>query len=365
MLEGLNKVEWSKLKHAYGSAEDAPDFIVKLLSTDADEREEAYEYLYSAIWHQGTVYEATAYVVPFLLEILTSPTFSRHEDLLGYLDTLVGGTSYSDTHQLMTSDNDIFSMYGSLENYALTMRNELEAAERVRLELSKGRLAYETFLVHPNVNIRKFSVRLLLNCFGEDFSVFDVLFSTLQRESNAEVQQALILGLGKSEVRNRAFLEYLLQPPDPLGKDLTRLTHLAALIFLQKNLTKPDSLFLASEFLRSFPEKETQEYPYEIQEAIAQALSKLHPRIATLYLLPALQSVNWHVCSDAASHLIHLNFPKNLIKTAKLTINPFRLLRSWFYKRLLMPKICGNLTFITLSVGDMTYQVTKRSSSSF
>lgn len=70
MLEGLDQINWGELGHAYGSAEDLPDLLRQLASPDEQSRNNALYQLYGTIWHQGTVYQATAYAVPFLLELL-------------------------------------------------------------------------------------------------------------------------------------------------------------------------------------------------------------------------------------------------------------------------------------------------------
>src|SRR5689334_942328 len=73
MLEGLDKINWSQLHHAYGKASDVPILIRKLLSQDQNERDEVLEDLFSNIWHQGTIWEASSYVIPFLWELIKSP----------------------------------------------------------------------------------------------------------------------------------------------------------------------------------------------------------------------------------------------------------------------------------------------------
>jgi hypothetical protein len=60
MLEDLDSVDWKNLGHAYGEASDVPDLIRALASPAKKSREDAWHHLYSNVWHQGTVYEATA-----------------------------------------------------------------------------------------------------------------------------------------------------------------------------------------------------------------------------------------------------------------------------------------------------------------
>lgn len=73
MLEGLDEINWSQLHHAYGEANNVPQLIRKLLSKNEQERNEAISDLFQIVWHQGTVYEASSYAVPFLYELLKSP----------------------------------------------------------------------------------------------------------------------------------------------------------------------------------------------------------------------------------------------------------------------------------------------------
>ena len=77
MLEGLNKINWSQLHHAYGEASDVPILIRQLLSNDKIVVDKAIYELFGNIHHQRTVYEASAYAVPFLQELLNTPEITR------------------------------------------------------------------------------------------------------------------------------------------------------------------------------------------------------------------------------------------------------------------------------------------------
>ncbi|OAI57939.1 hypothetical protein AYO47_00155 [Planctomyces sp. SCGC AG-212-M04] len=91
MLDNLDKVPWAKLEHAYGTAEDVPDELRKLLDADPKVREQALWTLYGNVFHQGTRYEATAHVVPFLIEMCSSPDVPARWDLLRYWGDLIVG----------------------------------------------------------------------------------------------------------------------------------------------------------------------------------------------------------------------------------------------------------------------------------
>ena len=73
MLEGLDTIDWSSLTHAHGPATDVPELLRSLLSEDPDVRLQAFAELHETIWHQGTVYPASAAAIPFLFELLTHP----------------------------------------------------------------------------------------------------------------------------------------------------------------------------------------------------------------------------------------------------------------------------------------------------
>jgi tetratricopeptide (TPR) repeat protein len=98
VLDGVEQVPWDTLHHAYGSAEDVPDLLRLLLSDDPDVRDDAFEQLYSNIWHQGTVYEASGYAVPFLLRMLADERTPDRLSVLHLLSSLAEGSSYLAVH---------------------------------------------------------------------------------------------------------------------------------------------------------------------------------------------------------------------------------------------------------------------------
>ncbi|SOD25329.1 hypothetical protein SAMN05518800_1854 [Variovorax sp. YR752] len=57
-------INWNVLKHAYGGAADVPN-LLDALSSDA--KDPVWDELWGRVCHQGTVYSASAPVLPFLL----------------------------------------------------------------------------------------------------------------------------------------------------------------------------------------------------------------------------------------------------------------------------------------------------------
>ncbi|HYE18826.1 MAG TPA: hypothetical protein VEA69_10300 [Tepidisphaeraceae bacterium] len=131
MLEGLDEVDWLSLRHAYGPADDVPDQIRALAGPNRPSREDALYGLFGNIWHQGTVYEASEYAVPFLLELAGDPAVSGRDGILSLLHALATGHSYLDVHA--TPDSHVFA----------AERAEPDFVQRLERELSHVRAAHD------------------------------------------------------------------------------------------------------------------------------------------------------------------------------------------------------------------------------
>lgn len=91
MLEGLDRIAWNQLSHAYGNASDVPGLIRGLAAGTADVRQASLDDLFGNIWHQGTVYEATAFAVPFLLELVADAAIPERSHILYLLQAISEG----------------------------------------------------------------------------------------------------------------------------------------------------------------------------------------------------------------------------------------------------------------------------------
>jgi hypothetical protein len=101
MFGRLDSVPWKELTHAYGSAEDVPGLLRALRTASPDLRGENSPLwkLFGNIWHQGTVYEATAYAVPFLIELAADPLTPDRAGILNLLAEIARGSSYLAVHR--------------------------------------------------------------------------------------------------------------------------------------------------------------------------------------------------------------------------------------------------------------------------
>jgi hypothetical protein len=192
VLEGLDEVEWARLEHAYGKAEDVPGQIRDLTSRRAKKRERALYELYGNIWHQHTVYEATAHAVPFLVEIVLAESVA-HETRTGVLMLLAeiaDGESYVDVHGPLFEDMgvDIDAEPGQLERELEWVRAAHEAVHEHVPKLGR-------FLDSPDDDLR-ITAAYLVAKFPEDA---DELAPRLRRlyesERDAARRQVYALGL--------------------------------------------------------------------------------------------------------------------------------------------------------------------------
>ncbi|WP_338763874.1 hypothetical protein WAF17_20595 [Bernardetia sp. ABR2-2B] len=91
MLEKLDTIPWSELKHAYGSAANIPNDLHNLASSDEKTCDQALSGLYGNIFHQGTRYTATPYAIPFLFELIENETTHNRAELIYYIINLALG----------------------------------------------------------------------------------------------------------------------------------------------------------------------------------------------------------------------------------------------------------------------------------
>jgi hypothetical protein len=107
-MDALDQILWKDLTHAYGSAADVPHLLRWLRTASSDLKGEGHPlwHLFGNIWHQGTVYEATSYAVPFLIELAVDRHTPDRVGVLSLLAEIANGTSYSDVHGNLRKDPD-------------------------------------------------------------------------------------------------------------------------------------------------------------------------------------------------------------------------------------------------------------------
>src|SRR5258708_7997969 len=153
MLEGLDQINWHQLEHAYGVADDVPEWLKTLAFQDEND---ALTQLSLSLCHQGTVYSASACAVPFLIELLTSETMRGKEGLLHLLAGMAQGNAYHYQH---------LEFYPEASRQDPTFQRELAEevrwVERTREAVRRGLPVYLELLADTDPNIRKNAAYML------------------------------------------------------------------------------------------------------------------------------------------------------------------------------------------------------------
>jgi hypothetical protein len=174
MLEQLDKIDWSKVNHCYGPATDFPTTLRALATGDKEQRKRSLWELHGNIWHQGTVYEATAPAVPFLIELVKS----RHADsleILCLLALIADGKSYMAVHMEL--------LRGKRPEDEQQMLREIQWVTAAKKAVTQGRPLYMELMSGDDQKIREISIFLLgLTCADQtvDFEAVHVIEAMME-----------------------------------------------------------------------------------------------------------------------------------------------------------------------------------------
>jgi HEAT repeat len=190
VLETLDTVPWHDLTHAYGSAADVPGLIRKLASRRRPRREAALRELYGNIWHQGTVYEATAYAVPFLMELVQDRSVHERELILELLAILANGHSYIEVHSHLDPPRDDPA-------YAAELASEREWVRQARAAVLDGFHVYLRLLDDPDPAVRTGAAYALGGLHERAAESHAALHLRLDQEPAARAKAQMLQTLGK------------------------------------------------------------------------------------------------------------------------------------------------------------------------
>lgn len=291
MLENLDTIDWRNLHHAYGPANDVPDLIRALVSNDEEERQSAIFELYGNIWHQDTVYEATAYAVPFLIELLESERAQDKDEILGLLAALANGSSSPALYQKQAHD-----------------------------AVARGVKVYVTLLDHDDPEVR-IGVLYMLSSLPECASeVLPILKGCLEFEQNRQVRASLFLGMGSFSADQLQQYSQLFQD-SIMAESEAPLVKLAAAIALIRSTGADHTLSpeAMQTVIEAIMHPEELEPAYEVLpwmhsgfgDDISMILCNLPPAIASAALslcLEALAQENYWSTVDVISTLLFFIF---------------------------------------------------------
>jgi hypothetical protein len=188
-------VPWSTLEHAYGTAEDVPNLLGKLLQSDEKVREDAWYHLYGNVFHQGTRYPATPYVIPFLIEMCASPEILKRGDILSFWGSLITGY-FSIQERPCWGDGDKIHWYGQVQ----VVDNDdpyARALHQIYLESLRGYKLLCKLLVDEEKEVRMGAAWMFACLPTLAETSVTILLNQLKAEASGWVRAAIAFALGE------------------------------------------------------------------------------------------------------------------------------------------------------------------------
>jgi hypothetical protein len=192
-LDRLTDIKWALYQHAYGPATDVPYLILALTSERESTRRHAHETLCQTIWHQGTVYQATAYAVPFLVELLTLPSVKDKDGILYMLNMLALGASYHDAHQDLNS----YYTFRKSETFQHQLQEELHWVRATHDAVEQGIFDYLALLTSSDDTLAAMVPYTLSVCYKRAKAILPELRIAFYSEHRPEVRVSIFCGMAE------------------------------------------------------------------------------------------------------------------------------------------------------------------------
>jgi HEAT repeat protein len=194
IFQDIHNIPWSDLKHAYGNADDVPGLLMDLVHEDEDARQSAIYKLFGSVWHQGTIYEATSYVVPYLVKLLKSSQTPNRNSVAGLFAAIANGSGYLKVHTkpdsafgenwqdiISDSDADLVKKLAEEDKWVAAVRRAVDP----HLDM-----LYE-FIEHEVWDIR-FEVASALGKYPNHAKEsLPILKAALEHEADEEIREAI------------------------------------------------------------------------------------------------------------------------------------------------------------------------------
>lgn len=297
MLENLDKIDWHQLNHAYGEASDVPELIKALASDNEGARRGAIYELYGNIWHQGTVYEATSYAAPFLIELLESNEIQDKHEILILLFHLANGHSYKEVHRSIQARFFGEEEVNSLQ-YQAEMQVELFWVQQAHNAVAAGMPVYFQLLELADPKTRR-CVPYTLSALAEHATeIIPIVQARLETECDPQVRASLLLCMGvlvgkQAEQHSQIFGDMLKAENEHA---LVRLATAMALVMTSNSAPPLEAVQRLVETIAN-PEEVEEAYnglPWSNSGIVADmsmVLCNLEPESAGIALAPCLEAL--------------------------------------------------------------------------
>jgi len=126
-LSDLGRVPWAELHHAYGSAADVPALLRGLVGGPG-QQQAAKSALWGNVYHQGTRWESSQYLIPFLVGLLVAPATPDRPWIAGYLTGIAMGGDAGDVQLRPYSAEELRQAAQPAESMSFAERAQTTAA---------------------------------------------------------------------------------------------------------------------------------------------------------------------------------------------------------------------------------------------
>ncbi|MBV9848797.1 MAG: hypothetical protein JO250_03830 [Armatimonadetes bacterium] len=192
MLQGLDQIDWRRLGHAYGPADDVPETLRAVASGEMT-AQDAAERLTVSICHQTyNIYNVSADTIPFVRELVGYEDVSGREWLLLLLADFAGALfdfySADLLRKWIEPGNGDFGVYE-------VAAAKYEWVSRARHVLEEGLPEYLALLNHDRPEIRVAAARLLASLPNKAVQAITHIKERLASEVNDNATASLLMAL--------------------------------------------------------------------------------------------------------------------------------------------------------------------------
>jgi hypothetical protein len=200
---------WSKIKTAYGTAENVPRMLAQLESATGKRFDELFSELVNEICHQGTVYEAMVYVVPRFIELLRDdppPHYAAIAEWLAYLSAKAFEYVKRPPNLSPRTATNPFTG-GAVEFH---VDDDRKWVRRSREAIETGLDVYLPLLRHKNLSMRCSAAQILAAFPEEAAQLVPMLITMMGFEQHPAARAAIMLSFAEFEHRSSEVAELLI-----------------------------------------------------------------------------------------------------------------------------------------------------------
>jgi len=211
LFAGIDEIDWSSLRHAYGSAEDVPHMLRGLTSADPRVRDHALDDLLGAVHHEGDIYDSTLACIPVLFQLLASLAVDRAEVV--QVLTSIGSLDDADD-----ADSRVFAAYMAEKRRDTHDDDGPDLRALATAAITSQSAVFTGMLDDPDAEVRRAAATAVVRFAAQPQGAVTALAARLGVERDVRVLVPLVEALGSAGVRY----------PDQAGPVIDALTELTA-----------------------------------------------------------------------------------------------------------------------------------------